>query len=134
MWSKLVAKLAVRALNMTILSVEDRNLLTAAILNTLQALPLHAILEQDESGAMIVQGKPLDVEKGRQLRDGAAAALRNPALLLIREQITYTAFVGASITSKIPEDLLFYRAALWWGQETEKLLKLLAQRSEEPDL
>lgn len=135
MWSRLVARLVIRALNRTDITIVDRNLLTVALLDKLQASPLHAIIDVDEkSGEMLVQGRPLDIEKGRQLMDSARGALRNQALNLIREQVKYEAFVGAAIKSATIEDLTFYRAALWWGQEIERLLKLLAQRNEEPDL
>lgn len=116
------------------LSPKDRNLLTGMLLEKLHAAPLHAILEVNEEGVMLVSGQPLDIEKGRQLQSSAGQALRNPALSLIREQVMYLAFVGSAIKSAEINDMAFYRAALWWCQEVEKLLKLLAQKSEESDL
>lgn len=127
--------MTVRLLKSARLSVADRNLLTAVMLDTLQALPLHEIINSDEqTGELMVQGRPLDIEKSRQLMTSAELALRNQALNLVREQVVYEAFVGSAIKARTTDDLTFYRAALWWGQQIEKYLRLLAQRKQEPDL
>lgn len=139
MWWKPVAKksatqLAIEALGMADISLEDRNLLTGAILDTLQAAPLRAILETDEvTGEMLIGGRTLTIEKGKQLQEAATQMLRNPALNLIREQVTYTAFVLGGIKAEKPYDMVFARAALWWCQECERLLKLLAQQNHTPE-
>lgn len=135
MWGRLAARMTVRLLKSARLSVADRNLLTAVMLDTLQALPLHEIINSDEqTGELMVQGRPLDIEKSRQLMTSAELALRNQALNLVREQVVYEAFVGSAIKARTTDDLTFYRAALWWGQQIEKYLRLLAQRKQEPDL
>lgn len=114
-------------------STAERNKIVIHILDSLQASPLNDIISVNDDGELTVNNRSLDIEKGRQLRTAADAALRNQALNLIREQVKYIAFVGAATKAQLPEDLLFYRAALWWGQEIERFLKLLAQR-QEPDL
>lgn len=114
------------------LSLEERNRLTVHILKSLQALPLTDIIVASEEGIKI-QGKFIDMEQGAMLREAANLALGNKALNLIREQVTYTAFVLGSIKAEDTNALLFARAALWWGQREEYYLSLLAQK-QEPDL
>lgn len=116
------------------LPLEARNNLVVHILGSLQALPLSAIIDVNADGELTISGRTLDIGKGMQLQKGADQALRNQALNLIREQVKYESFVGAATKAADANDLLFYRAALWWGQEVERLLKLLAQRGQEPDL
>lgn len=131
MWGWLAVKWAIFVLDRANLSVKHRNLLTGHLLKSLNASPLNAILELNENGQIdSINGRPLDIEKIVQLREGAASALSNRTLSLIREQVQYESFVAAASKAHIPEDLLFYRAALWWGQRMEAYLKLLAQKDE----
>jgi len=108
-------------------TVEERTLYTALLLDRLGALPLSDILYQDEAGTLLIGGRPVDIEKARLLRNAARNALDNAALVLIREQVAYQASVLGSTKAQTPTDLLFARAALWWVQEVEKKLRLLAQ-------
>lgn len=116
------------------LSVEGRNRITVHLLDTLHALPLGDIIAENEDGFLTINGRTLDMEKARQLQIAADAALRNQSLSLIREQVKYEASIGAAVKATSVIDLLFYRAALWWGQEEEKYLRILAQKEKEPDL
>lgn len=115
------------------LSIEERNKIVIHLTKALQAVPLSAIISENTHGEVTVSGSTLDMETARMLLGHARAALDNKALHLIREQVTYEAFVGSAIKAQNSADMLFYRAALWWGQREEYFLKLLAQ-SEEPDL
>lgn len=112
------------------LSIQTRNKIVIHILQGLHSIPLTAIISVNEEGEMIISGSSVDIEKGRQLQAHARAALQNKALNLIGEQVVYEAFIGAANKAIIPDDLLFYRAALWWGQQIEKYLILLAGRQE----
>ena len=120
MWLKLLLGLK--------LSDEDRNKLVTIIIDRLGAMPLHGIISQSESGELLISGKAIDMEKMRQLQGHARAALENKALNLIREQVVYESFVGAAFKSTNTLDLLFGRAALWWGNREEYFLTLLAGR------
>lgn len=115
------------------LTFEQRNKITVHILSSLQALPLHEIISVNDEGAILVNDRPLDMEKAIQLREAAVTALNNQALSLIREQVMYEALIHGGLKAGNVEGLMFTRSAVWWGQQEEKLLKLLAQR-EEPDL
>jgi hypothetical protein len=117
------------------LSTEHRNKIVIHLLTALHAVPLSAIIDTNEQGEMLISGNTINIEKGIQLRGQAQAALKNQALNLIREQVKYETYVGAATKTATPEDLCFYRAALWWGQREEYFLKLLAQvQQEQPEL
>lgn len=116
------------------LTPKERNEIVVHILTTLQAVPLSDIISTNEQGEMTVSGRTLDMESGKQLMSHARAAQSNQALHLIREQVKYESFVGATTKAALPEDLLFYRAALWWGQREEYFLAQLSQTQEELDL
>lgn len=110
------------------LTVEERNDLIVHIMDVLQAIPLEDIVYTNEEGVLMVSGKEVGLEKARQLREHARAALDNKALSLIREQVRYEAFIQAGVKAPNTLDLLFYRAALWWGTKEEEKLNVLAQR------
>lgn len=136
MWGRLVVSLLKFALERAVLGSDERNLLTALLLEGLQARPLADILYIDEDKQLIVNGKPADMEQMRLLHGHARAALDNKTLSLIREQVAILASIGGAVKAAKVEDLIFYRAALWWGQQEDFYLKLLAQRDQEeaPDL
>lgn len=119
------------------LTIEERNKIVVHILTSLQAAPLTDIITVSEEGIKIGD-KFLDMEQATLLREASMLALNNRALKLIREQVTYVAFVLLGIKADDAKSLLFARAALWWGQQEEFYLQLLAQKKhtveEEPDL
>lgn len=115
------------------LTSAQRHAVVMHILDNVHALPLSAIIDTDEDGGITVNNRVLDIETSSQLREHARSALDNKALILIREQVKYQSYVGAATKAANADDLTFYRAALWFGQEVEKYLILLAGR-EEPTL
>lgn len=115
------------------LTIGQRNQVVIHILGSLKAVPLSAIITTDEDGRLCIEGKPVDVELGRVLMNHARAAQENKALNLIRKQVQFEAFLGAAHKATTPEDLLFYRAAIWFGQRIELYLAQLSP-SETPDL
>lgn len=116
------------------LTLQERNLLTGAILDSLGALPLRDILYADtDSQELMVSGKPLDFEMARGLRESALAVLNNKAFNLIREQVAFEAQNLAVRKVTTVEELIFARAALWWGEQVIEKLQLLAQQTQRPD-
>ena len=116
------------------LSIQERNELLVHILDLNQAVPLHDTIYLDNDGILIVNGRSLSLEQMMQLRESAKAALDNTALSLIRQQVMYEA-VGISLfKGKSDLDLYASRFAVWWGNQVEAKLKLLAQRTQEPSL
>ena len=113
------------------LSLAERNELIIHILDKLEALPLRDIISSSDEG-ILINGKPADIEKLRLLRDSANAAIENYALNYIGEQVMWVA--TERLTKKIttPEELFFYRAALWFGEQLKAHLKILAGYQESP--
>lgn len=116
------------------LTIQERNLCTGIILDRLEALPLASIITIDESGTTLIHGQALDIDKARMLYEAASAALDNKAEKLIDQQVLWAAITGGLHNGDSPEKLLFYRAAIWFGQQREAQLKILAQRDQEPAL
>lgn len=110
------------------LTLAQRNKLETEILDTLEALPLKEVFSITENGEMTVRGKVIEYDKAIRLREYANSALDNQLLNLIREQVAYEAIAGGIHKCITPEDLYFYRAALWWGQRELAHLKSIAVR------
>lgn len=110
------------------LSYEQRNFLTNIILDNLDALPIRGIIETNDDGEIVINGSSLDIEKTIQICEAARIAENSPVLKLIRDQVTYTAIVNGVNKAIRPEEMNFYKAAVWFGQEEEKMIKALAQR------
>lgn len=112
------------------LTKEQRHKLSTLVLDKLDALPLRDIITADEGGRLLVDGSPVDIEMMRLLHAHANAALDNKADALISQQVMRIAIVNGLHKGDTPEKIYFYRAAIWWGQQRDELLKLLAQRGE----
>lgn len=116
------------------LSIEERNKIVIHLMDIVQALPLNDIINVNSDGEILINGSSLDLDKARQLREHARVALDNKALRLIREQVSFQAIALGVHQVESERQMLFARAALWWGQTEDKLLKSLAQRTEEVEL
>lgn len=100
-------------------------------MDNLQSLPISSIITTNEEGEILLNGSSLDIEKIRLLRESARIALDNPALKIINQEVLFIAVTGGLHKAVTPEDLYFYRAAIWFGQQLESQLKILAQRTDE---
>ena len=127
---RLTTKIVVFLLGKTNLPLEDRSFLTTVLMDRLRDLPLHDIMALDDQNNLIVNGKPLDLEKARLLRESAIAALKNSAFTLIRDQVAFVATTLGVHKAETPEQMFFARAALWWGQQEQKHLELLTGKEE----
>lgn len=130
MFGNLVAKLTVFALKHSKLSTSDKALCTAALLDSLHALPIRSIISINEQGLLLVNGELLDYEKSLRLRESARALLASPFRTLMRNQISHLAITIGVREGMTSDQILFSKAALWCGQEEEKLLKTIAQQQE----
>ncbi len=125
-WGKVAAWLTIRLLSGSRIGHEERQLLTAALLTKLGALPLHARITVDETGKMLFDGKSADIERARKLHDSAKSMMNNFARRFVRAQIRYMAIQKGVHENVSPEQGLFAKAALWLLQEEEELYKKLA--------
>lgn len=109
------------------LSPAQRNRLVIHILDKLSALPLRAIIVSSDEG-LLVNGQTVDFEKARALRDSSTRVLESQAFAICLDQVRFLAVQKGLATGLPPEDLLFYRAALWYSDELKAQLAVLAQR------
>lgn len=125
MFGRTATKFAIWLLKRSDITLSDRHLLTNSVLDKLAALPLRDIIVINES-SLIVNGKVLSREEVMQLRESAKAALGSRALGLIRDQVLYKAYTFGVNTSINFDQVYFAKAAVWWGQEEDKILNALA--------
>ncbi len=116
------------------LDLDQRNVLVVHILDNLGALPIHGIISTSDEGEILLNGSSLDIEKLLLLRESARTALDNPALKIVNHEVEYIAVVNGVHKAQTPYDLIFYKAALWYGQQQKLQLSILAQRTQEPSL
>ena len=108
-------------------SLENRTKCTTALLNKLNFIPYIDIIKVDTKGRTVVNGRPLDLEKSKQLREHAKVMLDNPTRNLVREQVAFKAVNIGVHNGDTPEKLYFSRVALWIYQKEDELYHTLAQ-------
>lgn len=126
----MIARLVAWMLKRVSLSAKDRLVLTNAVIHSMHAVPLHAIITVDENRRVLVGGKAFSAEQMLALRESADTALNSQARALIREQVRFAAINNGFLQSEDPRTQLFYKAALWFAQEEQNLLQ---QMSGTPD-
>lgn len=133
MLNRWLARMVVWMLRSARFSNQERQILTAVLLERLGALPLRASIVVDETGKVFVGGKPLTLEKAQLLRETSQTMLKNFARKFVREQIVFMAIHKGVHENTTPEQGLFAKAALWALQEEEKLYAELAGAEGESD-
>lgn len=108
------------------LSMEDRQLLTAALLDRLGALPTRARISVDDAGKIMVDGRAVSVEKAERLRKSARTLLKNFARNFVQDTIDFLAIKQGVHQNLSPEQGLFAKAILWQHGEERELYNLLA--------
>ena len=109
------------------LSTEQMNKLTIYIMGNLGNLPIRDIIYLNKENQLVVNRKIVDLEKMRQLREHARIALDNKAIDLIKKQISFIAIANGIHKAERPEQLIFNRAAIWYHQQFDNYLSILAQ-------
>lgn len=110
------------------LNIEQRTQLVGAILDANNAVPLFDIItEGHEGNGIMLGGVQLPSDAARGLRESARTLLNNPARRYVIEQVASIAGRRGISQATKPEDLIFYRAALWWGGQELAIYKALAE-------
>lgn len=130
MWNRFIVWLTNYSLSRSTLTLEQRNKIIIHIISSLHALPISGIITVNEEEEVLLSGRPLDFDKLRHLRESSIAALDNQAFKIINQEVLYAAVVGGLHKATTPEDLYFYRAAIWFGQQVQAQLRILAQRTD----
>ena len=134
MFGRIATKLSVLLLKYSRISIEDRIILTASVLDKLQALPLRDIIKFNEEGILLVNGRTLTSEGKAMLREGAKTLLNNATRKMIHEQVAFAAISIGVHNGQTPEQLMFARSAIWYGQQEDILLRKLAQIDDTNDV
>lgn len=108
------------------LSREERALYTGSLLSALDGSPIRDIILINEQGELLVNGRPLTPEELGAYGKMAKGILENPFMKLIWDQVRYTSFKGGVSEGTNPESIVFYRTALWFGEQERAWLRLLA--------
>lgn len=123
----MLARLTVWLLKHSRVSQEDKILLTNQLLSTVGALPLHATFTVDETGKLLIRGRPLEYEQAVALRESASNILNSNAWQLVKEQVLYEAISKGVHEALNTDQVLFAKAAIWFCEQQDKTLKVLAQ-------
>lgn len=119
-----------RQLARTPLSKEDRALFTGYLLDALDGVPIRDILLENEQGELLVNGRPLTTEELVAYQKMATGLLDNFVLKNIWDQIRYVSFKRGVSEGNNPDSILFYRVALWFGEQERQWLRLFAGRTD----
>jgi len=112
------------------LSIQNRTLLINLVLDRLSSLPIKNIIVLNENGSLVINGKELDQEEMHLLQDNAKNLRDNRAFGLIQDQVLHNALSFGLNASTTLEMLYTSKAAVWWGQEQNRLIKLIAGEQE----
>ena len=107
------------------LTTLQRQQLINQVLASVDALPLHSIITVNGADVSI-RGVPLNAEQSVALRDSADQALHNRALQIVHEQVLYQAVSLGVHQAQNTEQIQFAKAAIWYGQEEQRILKALS--------
>lgn len=107
------------------LTLADRNLLISGILDGLDALPLRDTIVVSEAG-LVINGRLAEIDELKVLYTSAKMALDNKALKLINDQVLWNAIKEGLHNGDDPVKLLFYRSAIWFGEQQKIFLQTLA--------
>lgn len=112
------------------LSRDERALYTGFLLNSLEGIPVRDIILINEQGELLVNGRPLTPEELSAYGKMAKGLLDSPLMKLIWDQIRYTSFKGGVSEGINQDSIIFYRTALWFGEQERAWLRMLA---DDPD-
>lgn len=117
-----IAWLTVKALKSKTLSGQAKMKVTNALLDNVGSLPLKNSIVFDEMGTIMLNGKPLEVDTAIAFRESALALQDSFARKIVREQVRFLAIQMGIYQGLSPDTILFAKAALWYGEQEDKLL------------
>ena len=123
----IITKIVIWLLKKSELSLRDRTALVTQLLDNLEAIQSRDIIKVNNEGQLVVNDRILDVEGARQLRESAIAILNSSAWKFVREQVEFRAVVLGVHNGDTPEKVYFSKVAIWFGQQIDEILQLLAQ-------
>lgn len=129
----MIAKLVIWLMGRKTFSEKERLSLVNAVLRNIDAVPLRALIDVDDNRRILVRGKLASTEDLIVLQQSADTALNSVARNLIHEQVRFMAIDKGYLQSDDPKTQLFYKAALWFAQQENDLLKQMAGTYTQPE-
>lgn len=126
MFSRFASWFAGALLRSSVLTETDRIKLSRTIMGELGALPIKEIIEIDRNGNIFMNGTPADPDIVKKLSNSARGAINSYALNFIHDQVMFEAIKLGVHTVETERQMHFSRAAIWYGQQEKKWLKILA--------
>jgi len=124
----MLARLLTWIIRIVPFSDKSRLELVNGLINRAGGVPIHSIITVDENRRILVQGKALSVEDILRMRESARTLLDSPLRKLIQQQVRFSAIDEGYLKSQDPtKTALFYKAAIWFSQQEDELLRGLAQ-------
>lgn len=133
MLSRFASWFACALLRSTVLTDTDRTKLSRVLMGELGALPLKEIIEVDREGNIFMNGELADPAVVKKLSNSAMGALQSYALKFVHDQVMFEAVKLGVHTVETERQMGFARAAIWYGQQETKWLKILAGTDQLPE-
>lgn len=127
MLNTIIAKLVIWALGLKRITGDNRVEILNAILKNFNAVQVRNVISYDSQGMLLLRGKKVSLEEAEYLITSALALKDNPARKVIRDEIAFEAIKIGVHNGMNPEMIQFSKAALWWGEQEEKIINLLTQ-------
>lgn len=122
----MLSRLVLWAINNARFSKEDRALFTGSLLRRFGAVDLGGILTID-GGRVSIRGVPMSQEQTIAVRESALAMETSIARKFVREQVLTEAVNIGFVSAQDMDQVLFARAAVWFGTKEEEWYDRLAQ-------
>ena len=127
MLTRLAIKLLFWLLPKAEFTPEDRALCTGLLLRNLGALPIRDIILFDEKRQqLLVEGSPLNPKEAATIMEISRNLLDNSLMNKIWNQIKYECLKRGVSEGNNPDSILFYRVALWFGEQERQWLRMFA--------
>lgn len=106
---------------------KDRALCTGLLLRNLGALPIRDIILYDEKKQqLLVDGSPLKANEAATIMEISRNILDNSLMNKIWNQIKYECLKRGVSEGNNPDSIMFYRAAIWFGEQERNWLRMFA--------
>jgi len=128
MFRNIITYLVIWLMRNTKFSLENRVACTTALLDELNAIPSHDIVNVDHSGKIYVNGKAVDAGKVSQMQKQARDLLDHPLRQLVREEVSFRAVKLGVHKANDLEGVYFAKAAIYQAQQEDEIYERLAQK------
>ena len=102
--------------------MEDRVVITAALIEKINALPIGNSIVLTEKGIQI-NGRDLETEQVINFKESCIALNDNYARKIINQQLKFMAIIEGVHKGLSPEQLSFSKAALWLIEQEQALIE-----------